>query len=378
MQQSVWRKSLRHVLASFLLALFCASPRVLTLYLGYDESERELISEIKWTDHMTTVVANYIGDASFAMSGSLMAGMEGMDYLGCIIVGFITALGGGTFRDVMLGRLPIWWLTALDEPILCIAVASMTFFLWPRLSNRFHLTATDEWLFWTDTLGLGVFAAAGAHSGSCLEPRLHILGCAMCGMFSATFGGLTRDVLIARPPRILYSLTEVYALPAFLGALATSAVLRMISDTWVMESITLGTWVTVHLRVLAVNHDLKLPHFPSSQVYSKEARPRDAAFEVMRGEDEQRETVAIQSFIGNGFFEEPLCPAEPDHPINQRAVYRRLSHDWSYSSLASPRSPGPCSPGVAGPCSPGVAGSSSPSLGPASPYYEFAPTVRGA
>lgn len=173
--------------------------------------------------------ANYIGDASFALTGSLAAGMEGMDLLGCVIVGFVTALGGGTIRDVFLGQTPIFWLTAEDETLLVIGVSVATFFAWPRLSMRYQLTSRGEWLFWTDALGLGVFAAVGAHKAARLRvdgEEVHFLGCAVCGMFTATFGGLTRDVLIGRPPRILYSHLEMYAIPALLGGASCAAFYR--------------------------------------------------------------------------------------------------------------------------------------------------------
>lgn len=146
------------------------------------------------------VWANYIGDVSFQITGSLAAGMEGMDLLGCVVVGYITALGGGAFRDLTLGRQPIWWLVDWDEALLCAVVGCLTFFAWPRLSTRLNLSSTDEWLFWTDTLGLAVFAGNGAYIAATLGTHghadlkgkhIHVVGCALCGMFTATFGGLT-------------------------------------------------------------------------------------------------------------------------------------------------------------------------------------------
>mmetsp|Transcript_125313 Transcript_125313/g.313080 ORF Transcript_125313/g.313080 Transcript_125313/m.313080 type:complete len:176 (-) Transcript_125313:394-921(-) len=114
-------------------------------------------------DRFLVTTASYVGDASFALTGTLQAGMHGMDFFGCVVVGFITALGGGTVRDVALGRLPLFWATTWDEALLCIGVSSAMFFLWPRLSKVFRLSADDEWVFWTDTFGLGAFAALGAH-----------------------------------------------------------------------------------------------------------------------------------------------------------------------------------------------------------------------
>lgn len=252
---------MRHSIAAFL-----AVPLVITC-LSRDPEQRNRITH---ADRITVQWANYIGDASFALTGALAAGTEGMDLLGCIVVGFVTALGGGTLRDIALGKLPLFWAEAWDEAFLCVAVASSAFFLWPRLSQLLRLTINDEWLFWTDTLGLAVFAGLGAHTAASVEqPRIHWGACAISGMFTATFGGLTRDVLCQKPPRILYSSREVYATPALAGALACTAVLRLGGSTCVMEAILLGSWVVIELRVLAMNHGLRLPTFPKDKVFEE-------------------------------------------------------------------------------------------------------------
>ena len=92
-------------------------PLLLALFYHDDDSEvREAAGAF------TIVLTNYIGDSACAMTGALAAGMEGMDLLGCVIVGFVTALGGGTFRDLLLGRQPIAWLVDWDEALLCVSV----------------------------------------------------------------------------------------------------------------------------------------------------------------------------------------------------------------------------------------------------------------
>merc|ERR1719277_2929638 len=129
-------------------------------------------------DKATQSIANYVGDASFACTGALAAGMEGMDLLGCIVIGFVTALGGGTIRSLLLGQLPEFWLVHIDEYLLCVIVSGITFIAWPPISRRLRFTSADEWLFWTDTLGLAVFASTGAYTGCSIQgPRLHFLAC---------------------------------------------------------------------------------------------------------------------------------------------------------------------------------------------------------
>lgn len=148
-------------------------------------------------DRVIIKYANYVGDASFALTGSVAAGQEGLDLVGCLIVGFITATGGGTFRDLMLGRTPMFWLSAWDEALLSSVVCVATFFGWPRLARRFRWTTDGEFIFWTDTVGLGIFAANGALIGATFPAAsLHFAAKGLCGAFTATFGGVARDVLL--------------------------------------------------------------------------------------------------------------------------------------------------------------------------------------
>ena len=75
----------------------------------------------------------------------------------------------------------------LDEFALCVATAAVTFFAWPTLRRRYGWSTEGEWLFWTDALGVGVFAAAGANVAD--DHKVQWWGCAVSGMLTATFGG---------------------------------------------------------------------------------------------------------------------------------------------------------------------------------------------
>ncbi|CAE7949707.1 yadS, partial [Symbiodinium sp. KB8] len=214
------------------------------------------------------MVANYVGDASFAFTGSLAAGLAGMDLLGCNLVGFITALGGGTIRDVILGRTPIFWTTHYDEAILCMCISTGAFFGLPYLARSYGITAEGEFVFWTDTVGLAAFAVLGARIAACLpDHHVHAGACALCGLSTACFGGLVRDILCQKPPRILYAEHEMYATPALSGALVCVWLLRSGSERPLdVEGMLLGAWVVIELRVLALNHGARLPAFPSEAV----------------------------------------------------------------------------------------------------------------
>jgi len=238
----------------YLMAILCGIPFVLAVTYR----QNQLVLNTSW-DKEAIRWANYLGDWSFALTGSLTAGNTGMDLLGCIIVGFITALGGGTIRDVLLGRLPVFWLAASDEFILCIATSTLTFFCWPYVSRRFRLSVDDEWVFWTDAVGVGVFGAAGAHTGD--QAGIYFAGCALCGMSTATFGGMTRDILCQRPPRILYSTCEIYAPCGYIAGCAYMAIVRYWNSEMQLEAIMFGTWVGIIMRVIAYNHFIILPTF---------------------------------------------------------------------------------------------------------------------
>ncbi|CAJ1354090.1 unnamed protein product [Effrenium voratum] len=224
----------------------------------------------------TLGIANYVGDASFAFTGSMAAGMEQMDLFGCVFIGFVTALGGGTLRDLLLGRVPIFWATAWDEALLCVGVSTCAFFLWPLLAKRFQLTPEGELVFWTDTIGLAAFSVLGAQTAACLpNVRIHAGACAICGLSTACFGGLMRDILCQKAPRILYAWREMYATPAFLGALTCVLVTRLgtLERPLDVEGLLLGAWVTIELRVLAINRGARLPHFPKEVMVAANEEP---------------------------------------------------------------------------------------------------------
>lgn len=194
--------------------------------------------------------ADYAGTLTFALTGTITAAQSGLDVFGSIVVGIITSVGGGTIRDAMfLNRKPFW--TEETEYIwMGIVTGFLTFFLWPkavmewqqqkRLENKTEQesqhsqttgseTATpmtmqskhdydtvDGILDTLDSIGLSAFAIIGAQNG--IRASMPLLVSAICGMATATFGGVIRDVICGRPVRIVHSNAEVYAPPALAGA----------------------------------------------------------------------------------------------------------------------------------------------------------------
>ena len=151
----------------------------------------------------------YFGDVVFAVSGALTAARYKMDVLGFILIGTITGIGGGTTRDLLLGR-TVWWTQDPTELILCVAASLITFFFITSDITR------RKGMIWSDTLGLSVFGVVGCHIA--LQFGAPFIIAVFMGMVTATGGGVLRDVLTNTQPMILCG--QPYATVALLGSLS--------------------------------------------------------------------------------------------------------------------------------------------------------------
>ena len=150
----------------------------------------------------------YFGDVVFAISGALTAARYRMDILGFVMIGTITGIGGGTTRDLLLGR-TVWWTQDPTELILCVTASLVTFFFITSDITR------RKGMIWADTLGLSVFGVVGCHVA--LQFGASPIIAVFMGMVTATGGGVIRDVLTNTQPMILCG--QLYATPALLGSL---------------------------------------------------------------------------------------------------------------------------------------------------------------
>ncbi|MDQ1080492.1 trimeric intracellular cation channel family protein [Pseudoroseomonas cervicalis] len=150
---------------------------------------------------------NWTGSATFAASGALVASRKQMDPVGFVLIAATTAFGGGTVRDLLLGR-PVAWLNTPGLVLMAALVALVLFFTAHRLERRF--TA----LLWADAVGMAVFAVSGAEAA--LSAGASPWAAILFGMMTATFGGALRDVICGELPLILRK--EIYATAAAAGA----------------------------------------------------------------------------------------------------------------------------------------------------------------
>jgi uncharacterized membrane protein YeiH len=152
-------------------------------------------------------IFGFFGTISFAISGALSAMQKKMDVFGVFILGFVTALGGGTIRDVIIGSTPVFWIKDLSF-MLCIVIGSVLALLFKDYILRLRKT-----LFLFDTIGLGIFTIAGVKIG--LELEFSSLICITLGTITGCFGGVLRDVLSNQTPLIFHK--EIYATVCIAG-----------------------------------------------------------------------------------------------------------------------------------------------------------------
>lgn len=212
------------VLASTTLLRPMLPPAVLLLRGGWAPpaslaslaAARSAIADIDAValQELVVSITLYVGTLMSSLSGCISAGSKQMDVLGCVVVAMMTSVGGGTLRDMMLQRRPFW----LDYPAhlhVCAWTSVFTFVLWPWLVGT-GFKDTHLAFLWSDAIGMAASTVIGAHIG--LEQTgMPIVG-VICGVVTATFGGIGRDVLCLEPPRALYAERSMYATPALLGA----------------------------------------------------------------------------------------------------------------------------------------------------------------
>jgi uncharacterized membrane protein YeiH len=193
------------------------------------------------------ILLTYLAVTASAVSGILEARRHDMDIVGATIIAFVTAFGGGTLRDLLLGRTPIFWLVDPWLTITTFAVSIISFYLVDRVS--------DNWLVIPDALGLGFFSVLGATYA--LQMELSLLVASLMGVVTGVFGGILRDVLCNKIPYIFKRGTELYATCSFIGTWVFIILIALHVDASIAS--WAGTFTVFGLRVLAVRFKLTLP-----------------------------------------------------------------------------------------------------------------------
>lgn len=190
---------------------------------------------------------DFIGTVAFAMSGALTAINKKLDPFGVFIIAFVTAVGGGTLRDVMIGRTPVSWMLDLRYVYLIVFGFALAIIF------RKKLDRLRKSLFLFDTIGLGVFTLIGLEKG--INFGLNPVICIALGTMTACFGGVIRDILCNEIPVIFRR--EIYATICIFGGIVFFALKQIDINEDVLYILTSSVMISV--RLLAVKYKWYLP-----------------------------------------------------------------------------------------------------------------------
>lgn len=193
-----------------------------------------------------------IGVVACAVAGTLLAKQKNMDIAGCLLVATVNAIGGGTLRDVLLDRHPLFWMTDLSyiAVIFVVSVLVQVFFY------RAHRIKNLLILF--DAIGLAAFTLIGLKVG--LAASQPFIIAAMMGVMTAIVGGLVRDMICNEIPLVLRR--EVYITASLAGCIAFYVFSQLPLLPWAVDLLTL--FVAFSVRMLAVWRDWNLPNISLS------------------------------------------------------------------------------------------------------------------
>ncbi|EAQ41609.1 trimeric intracellular cation channel family protein [Polaribacter sp. MED152] len=197
-----------------------------------------------------------LGTFAFAISGALVASDKKFDLFGVLIIAFVTAVGGGMLRDILINAHPINWIGDLNYLWTIFLAVFLTFLFKSKIA---FLSKT---LFLFDTIGISVFTLLGLQKG--LSFDLHPLIALIMGMISAVFGGVLRDVLTNKVPLIFEK--EIYASACLAGGL--SYLVLNIAEAPKDINFIISASVIIIIRLVSVKYELELPKI-NDDLFSK-------------------------------------------------------------------------------------------------------------
>jgi uncharacterized membrane protein YeiH len=200
-------------------------------------------------------VAELLGTLVFAISGVIAVAERRLDWFGAVVVGVVTAIGGGTMRGLILGETPVFWVE--DNTYLAFAVIGSI--LAVPLVIRFGSSRSrfEEGLRIADALGLALFAIVGA--SLTLDLGFNGATAVVCGILTGVGGGVIRDVIAGQTPLIMRS--EIYATAALAG---TTLFVVLVNEAGVTHwlATALGMLTILALRITGIKREWRLPTLP--------------------------------------------------------------------------------------------------------------------
>lgn len=200
-----------------------------------------------------TAIIDILGTISFAMSGALTAMRKKLDVFGILIIALVTSVGGGTLRDILIGKTPVSWMLNMTFVYVIISATVVAIIF------RGYLKYVRRSLFLFDTIGIALYTIAGVQIATAagLDPVV----CVILGTISACFGGVLRDILCNEIPIIFHK--EIYATVCLLGG----SIYLGLSEAGMSQAyaMVISGIVIILIRTLAVVKQWSLP-----SVYKKE------------------------------------------------------------------------------------------------------------
>ena len=196
---------------------------------------------------MFYLTIDILGTVAFAISGVLVAMEKKLDLFGVLIIAFVTAVGGGTLRDLLIGNTPVVW---MRESVYLFTILGTVVFAILFVNQLKYLRKT---LFLFDTIGIGLFTMVGIEKG--LSVELMPVVCIILGTITASFGGVIRDILCNEIPVIFHK--EIYATACILGGISYFLLIRLPIDP--QYAYIAAILIVIVVRLLAVKFHIALP-----------------------------------------------------------------------------------------------------------------------
>lgn len=193
-----------------------------------------------------TIILDFLGTFAFAISGIRLASGKDIDWFGAYIIGLVTAIGGGTTRDLLLDVTPFWMLDPRYLIVTGIALVA-------ALLLKEKIFKWGNTLFIFDAIGLGLFTIVGVSKG--LDAGLSFWVCIIMGTITGSVGGVIRDVLINEVPLLFRK--DIYALACVAGGIVYFVCYKFELQHPLSEII--GVLTVIIFRIIAVKFHLKLP-----------------------------------------------------------------------------------------------------------------------
>ena len=221
-----------------------------------------MASTVPWALSHTQTAVEAVATVAFALSGVIEGARKRLDAVGICVVAGLAAFGGGTVRDILLDRRPLFWVQHAGWvwALLALCIGAMLFM------RARHLEPTERAMQWPDALGLGLFTAIGAQIA--IDAGMPAVVAVILGVVTAVFGGVLRDVVCNEIPRA-FSDHRPYAVCSFAGGWVVVAAHAAGLPQWVGLLAAAGT--ATALRAAAVVMDWRLPAWQAGASVQDEA-----------------------------------------------------------------------------------------------------------